>query len=141
MTNYLRLYFSCTFLLLLSSCNKEAAPGEKPPAVFDSSEHAKPVTVAEKEHRIYIRPKEGDIKEGYCTSNIVEKIMRQYPDSMRTSSNSDVMKRQVEATVAEYVHQILMHYSDHPYGKDSTEMAALEQNVPVANVVYPMQIV
>src|SRR5436305_7135961 len=61
MTNYLRLYFSCTFLLLLSSCNKEAAPGEKPPAVFDSSEHAKPITVAEKEHRIYIRPKAGNI--------------------------------------------------------------------------------
>ncbi|MEI8133636.1 MAG: DUF6263 family protein [bacterium] len=49
------------FVAFLSSCNKEGGPGSKPPAVFDSTEKANPVTVSEKEHRIFVRPKVGDV--------------------------------------------------------------------------------
>jgi hypothetical protein len=48
--------------VFLSSCNKElGGPRSAAPAVFDSSESAKAVTVTDKEHRIYIRPKAGDV--------------------------------------------------------------------------------
>ena len=83
----------------------------------------------------------GDIKEIYGTSNIVGKIMRRYPDTMQTTQNAESMKNQIEATVAQYVRETMMHYPDHPLGKDSTEKADFEQNAPVwANVIYPMQI-
>jgi hypothetical protein len=43
------------------SCSKDAGgPKGSSNAVFDSSQSAKPVTVSEKEHRIYIRPKIGN---------------------------------------------------------------------------------
>jgi hypothetical protein len=62
----LRLQAGATLAILLSffllSCSKDnSGPGGKPPAVFDSSESAKPITVTESEHRIFFRPKVGDV--------------------------------------------------------------------------------
>jgi hypothetical protein len=83
----------------------------------------------------------GDIKEMYGTTNIVGKIMKHYPDSMQTMQNRETMKNQIEATVAQYVRETMMHYPDHPLGKDSTEKADFEQNMPVwVSVIYPMQV-
>jgi len=238
--SFLSAVVLCSFL---SSCSKENGPGSKPPAVFDTSESAKPVTITEKEHRIYFRPKVGDvfryriwqksnssavstgpmagnetamsedsyylkqtirairpdssvdlsfrfdsinvrlekdtmkinlssnrpadlkdprfasyaallgvdigvivtrfcdIKEMYGTTDLISKIMQRYPDSLRTPDNINVMKQQIEGTIAEYVHETMMHYPDHPLAKDSTMTASVEQNVPVwANVIYPTQI-
>jgi hypothetical protein len=237
--------FLSTILLcsVLLSCSKENAPGSKPPAVFDTSESAKTVTITEKEHRIYFHPKVGDIfryriwqrsnssaistgpvpgnetamsedsyylnqtirairadssvdisirfdsisirlekdtmkvnlssnrpenmkdprfasyaallgvdigvivtrfgdiKEMYGTTDLISKIMQRYPDSLRTPDNLNIMKQQIEGTIAEYVHETMMHYPDHPLAKDSTQTANMEQNVPVwVNVIYPMQI-
>src|SRR5438552_940634 len=54
--------FLLAVVSILNSCNKESiAPGGKPPAVFDTSESAKAVTVTEKEHRIFFRPKAGEM--------------------------------------------------------------------------------
>jgi hypothetical protein len=231
------------FGFFLTSCNKDASLGGKPPAVFDSSETAKPVTITEKEHRIYFRPKVGDvnrylisqrsnssatssdvpsgsesaktediyyvrqtvrsiradssvdmsfrfdsviiklekdtlkinlssnreadrkdprfssyaallgvdigvivsrfcdIKEIYGTSEIIATVMKRFPDSMRTANNINSVKQQVESTIAEYIHETLMHYPDNLQAKDSTLTANLQQNIPVwANVIYPMQI-
>jgi hypothetical protein len=244
MTFHIRSYFllSIIFVFLISSC-KETEPKSGAPAVFDTSEAAKPVTVTEKEHHIYIHPKTGDvfryrisqkstssaistgaatanesalaedlyyvkqtirsvrpdssidmtfrfdsisvklekdtmkinlssnrpadrsdprfisyaallgedigiiitrfgdIKEMYGTSNIVTKVMKHYPDSMQTAKNAETMKNQIEATVAQYVRETMMHYPDHPLAKDSTEKADFEQNAPVwLNVIYPVQI-
>src|SRR4051812_38101885 len=55
--NYLFLLFCVCFL---SACNKESTKSGAP-AVFDSAESAKPVTITEKEHHIFLRPKAGDI--------------------------------------------------------------------------------
>ncbi len=83
----------------------------------------------------------GDIKEMYGTSNIMTKVTKGYPDSLKSGQNLEAIKNQVQASIAQYVVETMMRYPDHPLAKDSTQKADFEQNVPVwASVMYPMQI-
>jgi len=247
MTFSARIFFYCASLCLfisLVSCSKDgSAPGANTRPVFDTAESAKPVAVTEKEHRIYIRPKVGDvfryaiaqhsstsqtatgvlsknetavsddifyvketirairpdtsidmtfrfdslhikmsngkmnvdlssnrpadlkdslftsyaallgedigvivtrfgdIKEMYGMSNIMNKVTKGYPDSLKTAQAMEAIKNQVQSSVAQYIVETMMRYPDHALAKDSTQKADFEQNVPVwASVMYPMQI-
>lgn len=87
-----------------------------------------------------ILTKYGDIKEVYGTSNIIMKITKDYPDSIKRTQG-EAIKSQINARIGVYVLETLMHYPDGPLAKDSTQRKDYEDNVPVAvSVTYPMQI-
>ncbi|MFI5263330.1 MAG: DUF6263 family protein [Candidatus Kapaibacterium sp.] len=82
----------------------------------------------------------GDVKEVYGTTNIIEKIMKPYPDSVKIKEG-EFIKNQINARIGQYVLETLMHYPDQPLAKDSTQKKDYEDNIPVAaSVQFPMQI-
>ena len=82
----------------------------------------------------------GDVKEVYGTTNIIEKIMKPYPDSIKMKQG-EYIKNQINARIGQYVLETLMHYPDQPLAKDSTQKKDYEENVPISpSVTFPMQI-
>ncbi|MDP4237494.1 MAG: DUF6263 family protein, partial [Bacteroidota bacterium] len=61
----------------------------------------------------------GDIKEVYGTSNIITKILKPYPDSIKIKQG-EAIKNQINARIGQYILETLMHYPDVPLAKDST---------------------
>ena len=84
--------------------------------------------------------KYGDVKEVYGTTNIIAKIMKPYPDSIKIKEG-EFIKNQINARIGQYVLEATMHYPDQPLAKDSTQKKEYEDNIPVAaSVTFPMQI-
>ena len=82
----------------------------------------------------------GDIKEVYGTTNVIEKIMKPYPDSIKMKEG-EFIKEQINARIGQYVLETMMHFPDQPLAKDSTQKKDYEDNIPVAaSVQFPMQI-
>ncbi len=82
----------------------------------------------------------GDVKEVYGTTNIIAKIMKPYPDSIKRKEG-EFIKNQINARIGQYVLETMMHYPNQPLAKDSTQKKDYEDNIPVAaSVQFPMQI-
>ena len=82
----------------------------------------------------------GDVKEVYGTSNIITKILKPYPDSIKMKEG-EFIKNQINARIGQYVLETMMHYPDQPLAKDSTQKKDYEDNIAIAaSVQFPMQI-
>jgi hypothetical protein len=85
--------------------------------------------------------KHGDILEMYGTNGLVDALITDVPDSLKTPSRKSAFNRQVQVLLGQYVSRTLTHLPAKPLAKDSAWSARVETQLPVSQTVqFPVTV-
>jgi hypothetical protein len=83
----------------------------------------------------------GDITEIYGINGIVNTVLKDSPDSVKTDQNKSMVSQQVKMLLGQYITQVNAHVPAKPLAKDTSWSVTAESNLPVApSVQFPIKV-